>query len=401
MRNRSDQEPLVIRSPEDAVSAVPYMLGFHPEDSLVVLGYGGPYGACALRIDLPRSARDADEVAEHAAAMLVKNEFPEALLVGYGRHDDVAPLLVAARTAMGEQHIDVREVLRVEEGRWWSYACTNPECCPADGAPFDIRATAVAAQATVAGQVVLADRAELTRTVAPLGGMARRSLQQATRRAESRLYDWVGDEADPVGLRDRMIEEGLPLVRRLLERVADPPVGELTALLTELLGDDEVAWLGLLLTHVRVRDEAWVRIDPDEAEVHVELWRHVMRRVEKRYVPAPACLLAYAAFISGDGGLANVALDRAVDADPDYSMALLLRDLMQLGVPPAKARLRMSPESLAEAWEDRFAPGVPQNEDDDEVYDADRDEVQDRGEVQDKDKHDRPWRECWRDREVS
>ncbi|MGI8332761.1 DUF4192 domain-containing protein [Actinomadura scrupuli] len=355
MRNRSDQEPLVIRSPEEAVSAVPYMLGFHPEDSLVVLGYGGPYGACALRIDLPRSAAGAAEVAGHAAGMLTANEFPAALLVGYGRHDDVAPLLTAARAAMAGHDIEVREVLRVERGRWWSYTCSGPECCPADGAPFDIRTTVVAAQATVAGQVVLADRAELARTVAPLGGAARGSLQQATRRAETRLYRRAADEPDPAGLRDRMIEEGLPLVRRLLERVADLPAGEPTARLTELLGDDEVAWLGLLLTHVRVRDEAWVRIDPDHAEVHVGLWRHVMRRVERRYVPAPACLLAYAAFMAGDGGLANVALDRAVDADPDYSMALLLRDLMQLGVPPDKARLRMSPESLAEAWEGRFA----------------------------------------------
>jgi Domain of unknown function (DUF4192) len=360
MRNRGNRDPLVIRSPEEAVSAVPYLLGFHPEDSLVLLGYGGPHGACALRIDLPQSPRDADEVAGHAADLLLQNDFPQALLVGYGRESCVAPLLMAARAALDGRDIEVREVLRVEDGRWWSYSCGDPVCCPADGTPFDIRATAVAAAATVAGQVVLADRTELERTVAPLGGMARRSLRQATRRAEHRLHDWYRDEPDSEALRERMIEEGLPLVRELLERVADPPAGGPA----ELLGDDEVAWLGLLLTHVRVRDEAWVRIDPDDAEVHVELWRHVTRRVESRYVPAPACLLAYAAFISGDGGLANVALDRAVDADPDYSMALLLRDLIQLGVPPAKARLRMSPESLAEAWEARAA------EEDDEDREA-------------------------------
>jgi hypothetical protein len=379
MRNQSDQDPLVIRSPEEAVSAVPYMLGFHPEDSLVVLGYGGPHGACALRIDLPSSARDADEVAGQVAGLLVQNEFPQALLVGYGHDEDVATLLMAARAALGEHDIEVREALRVEKDRWWSYLCTDPECCPADGTPFDIRATVVAAQATVAGQVVLADRAELARTVASLGGMARTSLQQATRRAESRLYEWLGDEADPESLRERMIDEGLPLVRELLELARDLSAGELS----ELLGDDEVAWLGLLLTHVRVRDEAWVRIDPDQAEIHVELWRHVMRRVEERYVPAPACLLAYAAFISGDGGLANVALDRAVDADPHYSMALLLRDLMQLGVPPAKARLRMSPESLAEAWDDRF--------DHDNDFGSDDFEEDD----------DWPGRDSWLDREVS
>src|SRR5437879_6453567 len=106
MTNQSDRDPLVIRSPEEAVSAVPYMLGFHPEDSLVVVGYGGPHGACALRMDLPPSARDADEVAGHAAGMLAQNEFPQALLVGYGQDEDVAPLLMAARAALDDQDIE-------------------------------------------------------------------------------------------------------------------------------------------------------------------------------------------------------------------------------------------------------------------------------------------------------
>ena len=54
-------------------------------------------------MDLPPSARDADEVAGHAAGMLAQNEFPQALLVGYGQDEDVAPLLMAARAALDDQ----------------------------------------------------------------------------------------------------------------------------------------------------------------------------------------------------------------------------------------------------------------------------------------------------------
>ena len=68
----------------------------------------------------------------------------------------------------------------------------------------------------------------------------------------------------------------------------------------------------------------------------------------------------------------------ATDAARSAFRALLLRDLMQLGVPPAKARLRMSPESLAEAWDDRF-------EHDDDFEEED----------------DWPGRDSWLDREVS
>jgi hypothetical protein len=45
-----------------------------------------------------------------------------------------------------------------------------------------------------------------------------------------------------------------------------------------------------------------------------------------------------------------VALDRALEADPAYSMALLLRDLIDAGAPPAMARLPMTPEEVAASY---------------------------------------------------
>jgi hypothetical protein len=45
-----------------------------------------------------------------------------------------------------------------------------------------------------------------------------------------------------------------------------------------------------------------------------------------------------------------VALDRALDADPAYSMALLLRDLIDAGAAPAMARLPMTPEEVAASY---------------------------------------------------
>ena len=49
--------------------------------------------------------------------------------------------------------------------------------------------------------------------------------------------------------------------------------------------------------------------------------------------------------------LANVALDRALADDPDYSMADLLRQVITAGAPPSMARLPMTPEEVAEAYE--------------------------------------------------
>ena len=74
---------------------------------------------------------------------------------------------------------------------------------------------------------------------------------------------------------------------------------------------------------------------------------------------APASLLAFTAWQAGDGTLANIALDRAVAADPGYSMALLLRDILAAGIPPSQARLPMTPEEVAESYAQAEAQGPP------------------------------------------
>ena len=60
--------------------------------------------------------------------------------------------------------------------------------------------------------------------------------------------------------------------------------------------------------------------------------------------------MAFTAWQSGDGTLANVALDRALADNPRYSMAMLLREALDAGAPPSMARLPMTPEEVAAAY---------------------------------------------------
>ncbi len=117
-------------------------------------------------------------------------------------------------------------------------------------------------------------------------------------------------------------------------------------------GDDEVAWLSVVLALLPVRDDAWARMEPATAlrEAHLRLWADLVRRSCRAYRPAPASLLAFTAWQSGDGALANIALDLALEADPGYSLALLLRDIVEAGVPPSAARLPMTPEQVAAGY---------------------------------------------------
>jgi hypothetical protein len=99
------------------------------------------------------------------------------------------------------------------------------------------------------------------------------------------------------------------------------------------LSDDDAAWLTVLLQHPAVRDLAWQLTDG-----HVEdlpLWTDLTRRAHHEVVAAPATLLGLAAWRCGDGALAAVALDRALQADPGHRMAVLLARALRAGMPPS------------------------------------------------------------------
>ena len=189
--NRSTERPPVrIGSPAQIVAAVPYLLGFHPDHSLVVIGARPPRDRVhvTFRYDLPDPPEPAytSEIADHAVAVLTREQVTTAILAGYGPGRLVTPVAAELRTRLTGAGIEVREMLRAEDGRYWSYLCTDPACCPAEGLPYDVPSSSVAAQMTVAGNIALPGRAALAAMVAPLGDPARTSMRQATADAESR-----------------------------------------------------------------------------------------------------------------------------------------------------------------------------------------------------------------------
>ncbi|HEY3681756.1 MAG TPA: DUF4192 domain-containing protein [Streptosporangiaceae bacterium] len=330
---------LAIRNPADLLAAVPYLVGFHTDESIVVVGLARPRmnAVFTMRSDLPPS-NDPAEIAGRAsylAHVLALQHPAYAMIAGFGPGARVTPIAEAVRTEIEALDIPVRESLRAHDGRYWSYLCASVACCPPEGTVYDPTASVFAAHATVAGCVALPDRAALVAEVAPVGGAERAAMRAATERAERRFAALVGralSGTPPEAGERPPAEVGAAAVGAALDRHAAGAV----------LGDDEVAWLALLLTHLRVRDEAWVRIDERDDHAHRGaqrgLWTHVLRRVEPDYVPAPACLLAYTAWRDGDGGLANVALDRARRADPGYTMACLIDQLLSSGSPPGAWR---------------------------------------------------------------
>lgn len=345
-----------IGSAEGVLAVVPHLLGFRPAGSLVVLGIGGPHARIrlAFRYDLPDPPDDelSADIAEHAVSVLGRQHLSMAVAVGYGPGATVTPVMDVLGPALREAGIAIQDLLRVEAGRYWSYTCQDVACCPPDGMPFDAKTHPASEALSAAGLTVLAGRSELARTLAPADEAAA-SMQAALGRARQRAGELIdlaaaADGGDPfLPIADagrRSVKQAITKYRR---------GGKVT-------DHEELAWLGLTLSDLRVRDDAWARMDPDFHEPHERLWVDLVRHVPTEFVAAPAALLAFTAWQAGNGALASVAIERALDADPRYSMALLISDALHAGLPPSAARLPMTPKQVAASYARRRVSGTAQ-----------------------------------------
>ncbi|WP_239115108.1 DUF4192 domain-containing protein [Planotetraspora kaengkrachanensis] len=321
---------LVLSSPADILAVVPYLVGFHPADSLVVIGFTGPSLALSTRWDLPAGPGDLDRL----APLFVREGVTMAVLAGYGPEPVVDSAVLEAGRLLEAAGVRVTEALRAEDGRYWSYTCPTIVCCPDEGLPYDPVSSPVAAEAVVHGLVALPDRGSLRRSVEPSAAAAMREVSRA-----------VAGE-----LRARLARQGQPDDAIAAEFVAGGVARVRAAI--DLYGsggrldDRAAARLGFDLSIIRVRDEAWALLD--DAGAHLALWKDLTRRLDPRYAAPAASLLAAAAWRSGDCALAGMAVERALEADGAYSMAHLLRDALIHMLSPASLLDRMpTPDELA------------------------------------------------------
>ncbi|GAB3729029.1 DUF4192 domain-containing protein [Nocardiopsis nanhaiensis] len=320
----ADMVPLRLRNPVDFLAALPYLVTQPLTDAVVVLvlGDGKVQGVLYNGLDhLDRVLPPARSGVAAVRAALAADA-TAMLVAGFGQPARVTPHVSALRSEARARGMPVLEALRVTDGRYWSYICRNHACCPAEGRLFDPGVSTVPAEAVLRG-LVPGGPAETDRArglLEPVHGALRAAVAEAVA-AEEAL---VAREDTETALVNRWIPE----VRGALRREEKDRVTEPAAL----------ARLGVHLTELRVRDDMWTRIVPETAEVHVRLWSRVTRHVPERLRPAPAALLAVAAWQYGDQRLAKAALDAALSVDPRYSMAVLMSRALSWGLPAERWR---------------------------------------------------------------
>ncbi|WP_431913494.1 DUF4192 domain-containing protein [Nonomuraea jabiensis] len=314
---------ITIRKLADVVGIVPYLLGFHPSKSLVAVVIDDEKLKGVVRLDLTQDSAEMAERTAHLVKVLEGNHIREALLVGYGPGSSVTPMMDAARAAVHGAGIVIVEAIRVDDGRYWSYICTDIACCPPEGVPVDPSCSAPAAAAVVAGRHAFPDREALAATLDPPQGLDQDRAQSITREVSSQAK-----EASRAG--GEWFAESVERVVAALDQVQAG--GD--------LDPEAVAWLGVCLTAKPVRDMAMTYVQQYDIATHLRLWTEVTRVVQPAFAAAPATLLAFAAMCRGDGPLASIALERALSANPRYSLALLLIEGLMVGLSPTEVLAR-------------------------------------------------------------
>lgn len=321
-----------IGDPAELIDALPYLLSFHPRESLVLIGFAGTAVAAgpqqvqvSVRFDLPprlpegfdgESLAPVGEVLRRAgcrsaAAVLVSDAVsgdPRAAVELVACRD----LLAEAMAAAG---VEVLDVLVASDRRWWSLCCEQPDCCPAEGNLRQPGSSVAAAQATFAGLVALPDRQALADTLAGRGREQRSALRSLLAESERRRAAIPPPQL--AGWRRAQIT--------VLMAAAFRTPAELT--------DAQAARYAVALTDLAVRDTLWLAID-DGAGGLTGLMAELHARLPAPYDAAPLFLHGWALWRAGNSTLAAMAADRALASRPGYSAAVLLGAATKRGFDP-------------------------------------------------------------------
>ncbi len=241
---------LKLSCPAEVVAAVPYLLGFQPADSIVLLSLRGPRHrvGLTLRADLPPPEGVTQAVAE-IVGYLRRDGAEAVIAVFYAAAPDAAETWLALSEALRQADLTLREALRISEGRWWSYLCTVPACCPTAGtvilSPHSPGGPArVGAELVSAGLVALGSREELADTVRAADPAALAAVDAVLAVAAEQVVRRV---VRPGGLAACRREWQRHLVRVLGERASSPhPARSLT--------DEELAGLLIAIADQPTRD---------------------------------------------------------------------------------------------------------------------------------------------------
>ncbi|MCF8588108.1 DUF4192 domain-containing protein [Gordonia liuliyuniae] len=347
-----------VADPDPLIAAVPALLGFVPERSIVFMCFDDRIQVTAtMRHDLEFTSGGRTPAAMRALFARLGD-----LASSYGSCGVIA-VLVDDRYEPSDERFrrtarDVRRAFtqaggltaafaigEVRAGAYWRTTWQSPRSAAVFGHDFAVDGLLSDPQASPAalhrafetGRLVLRSRSEIAAMLAPVDHCE--SQQCAAVTPPARTGPMSADDG--------------PRLARLYDAVVERACGD-AAFTCEQLNE-----LAQALVSVHVRDAAIglsMTVHRDAAE---ELWTDLTRRLAGTPRAAAATLLGHLHYMEGSGAFASAAFDVAHDADPSYGLANLLDTALRHGMRPQElGGIADMAFDLARAMGVRFPPAT-------------------------------------------
>lgn len=321
---------VALTSPTDILAAVPHLVGFRPAESLVLIAVHdtdrAPRLGLTLRVDLP-GADQRYHLAEYLLNGPIGRRKVDGVLMvvlgglawgrGAAESGDTAPpqreLVETFREVFGGAGMSVLHATWAPEIRTGApWQCYDEDECR--GVISDPAASPLAAALTAAGVVTFESRREWEQLVAP-------EAPEILARRAARLDAMYEDLEEHRGSADGP-QRDLEIVFAAIRRVgAGAPLTE-----------DDLLRVLIAVSDNRVRDVALGMALGEWASAAEQLWTDLVRKAPEPELAEVAALLAYSAYLRGDGALAGVALERIEATRPDHRLGTLLRQALDAGI---------------------------------------------------------------------
>ncbi|MGY4651925.1 DUF4192 domain-containing protein [Mycobacterium sp. URHB0021] len=314
-----------LNRPGVLIAALPAVLGFVPEKSLVLVTVDRGEMECVMRVDLSDALADSvGQIADVAAAAspdaaiaVIVDDDGAACRMCNDDYRQLAGALTTALAGYGIELLAAHVVDRVAEGGRWHCA----DGCGSSGMVDDPSASPLAMAAVLEGRRLYARRAELQEVI-DLADSARSAALATTIRRGTQRGRSGDDRSEAAARRD--IHGAIAAATRVSRG--------------EALTDTELARLARSLTDTRVRDTLYALAVGQTADAAEALWATLARTLPEPWRVEALVLLAFSAYARGDGPLAGVALEAALRCDPAHRMAGMLDSALQSGMRPEKIR---------------------------------------------------------------
>lgn len=325
MPHEPDVLNVQLSAPGQLLAALPSVLGFIPERSIILVAFDEPgdvVGA-TMRYDLKLNEDGAPtaELAatlDHLGAICVRDDIEKVIgVIVDDRYDLGGPqyrrVFAMADRCLGEVGGVATGFTSsiIENGAAWQVSwAADPVRRGACGAIDDPATSPVAVAHAVAGGRILQRRSEMVEMLSDRPHCDDLDCTISDCPPPLRPLDYEIDE-ECAWLLDVIEDYGLPLADcDLVDRAQNS------------------------LRHKVIRDVMFAVSATAMQSSAEHVWQQLTRQLRGEGRAAAATLLGHLNYLRGDGAMAGICLDVALEADPDYTMAQLLDQSLRAGMRP-------------------------------------------------------------------